>query len=56
MVKVEAELVKEASIHSKRSRTQTAIDREKLDRLRAKKSQHPKDIEVPTITKPEVII
>lgn len=28
--KIEAEVVREASIHSKRSRTQTAIDREKL--------------------------
>jgi hypothetical protein len=37
-----AEVIKEASIHTKKSRTQTAIDREKLEKLRAKKSEHPK--------------
>lgn len=40
--KILAEVIKEASIHTKKSRTQTAIDRDKLEKLRARKSQHPK--------------
>ncbi len=40
--KILAEVIKEASIHTKKSRTQTAIDREKLEKLRARKSEHPK--------------
>lgn len=40
--KILAEVIKEASIHTKKSRTQTAIDREKLEKLRARRSEHPK--------------
>lgn len=51
-VKIEAEVIREASIHTKKSRTQSAVDRDKLEKLRSRKSQHPKE-EVKPVVKVE---
>jgi ABC-type multidrug transport system fused ATPase/permease subunit len=53
--KILAEVIKEASIHTKKSRTQTAIDREKLEKLRAKKSEHPKQAAKAEEKKPDAV-